>query len=66
MNFLFALRTKKVKHIYSMLEEENPSKIVMGRIYFSDMKNAPQSPLDALYRNREDGHFSEGEGVIFA
>ena len=64
--FLFALKTDKVKHNYTMLARKNPLKIGVGRVYCREIQDTPKSPIDALYRKREDGHFSEGEGVIFA
>jgi hypothetical protein len=36
-----------------MLARKNPLKIKLMRVYYRDMKNVPQSPLDALRGKQE-------------
>jgi len=42
-------------------QERNPLKIKLGKVYYRDMKDVPQSPLDALYGKREKESFPESE-----
>jgi hypothetical protein len=47
-------------------QERTPLKIKLGKVYYRDMKNAPQSPLDVLYGKQGEESVSEGEVPILA
>ena len=56
-NFLSALRTDRVKHIHSIVARKKSFKNEAGRVYYRDMKGAPQNSRGPSMGKRGKGAY---------